>query len=50
MFEKEVLAGLALTTRERTPCGFLRSAITPAQIRYDYLVGELAAIAQKICN
>jgi hypothetical protein len=50
MFEQEVLAGLPLTTREKTPHGFLRSSITPVQTRYDYLVGELAAIAQKMCR
>lgn len=50
MFEQQVLAGLLLTTREKTPLGFLRSRITPAQTRYEYLVGELAAIAQKLCK
>lgn len=50
MFEKEIIGGLALVGRERTPAGYLRSAFraAPVQTRYENLMLELATIARKL--
>ena len=51
-FERNVLEGLTLAPRERTPAGFLRSQFSqsPQQSRYENLVTQLHRLAAKICQ
>ena len=51
VFENRVLAGKILTSRERTPVGYLRSIFRTAPIRnrYQQLTIEMASIATKLC-
>ena len=52
MFERNVLRGQMLTSREKTPTGYLRSVFrtAPAQNRYQQLTIEMASIATKLCS
>jgi hypothetical protein len=52
MFEKNVISGLSLTTRERTPLGYLRSqyAIAPIQTRYQEIISNIGFISRKLCK
>jgi hypothetical protein len=50
-FESEVIGSLALTPREKTPPGFLRSIFRrPAQTQYEVAIEELKSIALKLCE
>ena len=52
MFDTNVVAGLALTTREKSPLGYLRSvfAVSPTQTRYQEIVNNMGLIALKLCK
>ena len=52
MFDEKIISTLSLTPREKTPAGYLRSIFrtAPNQTRYEYLILEIAAVAQKLCN
>ncbi len=51
-FETDIIGNLTLPRKERTPSGFLRSIFrtTPMQTRYENLILEMAAIAQKLTS
>lgn len=52
MFEEKVVGTLPLTSRERTPTGFLRSPfrVTPHQTRYENFISEMAHVANVLCR
>lgn len=52
MFEEKVIGTLPLTTREKTPMGFLRSPfrIAPYQTRYETVISEMVYIANILCR
>jgi hypothetical protein len=49
-FEADVLAGLTLLPREKTPAGFLRNvfATAPLQTRYEEAILDMATIAKRL--
>ena len=51
VFQTHVIRGLALTSIEKTPAGYLRNIvrISPAQTTYEMLAIEMSLIAKKLC-
>ena len=49
-FEREIISGIALLPRERTPVGYLRSLLTPTQTRFEQLSAECARLAYQLCG
>jgi len=47
-FEREILAGVPLPPRERTPAGYLRSQPRPSASRFQTIVLEMLGIAAKL--
>lgn len=52
MFEDKVIGTLPLTSREKTPTGFLRSPfrISPYQTRYENVISEMVSISNVLCR
>lgn len=48
-FEADILAGVPLPPRERTPAGFLRSHLRPGTTRFESIVNQMLAIGSKVC-
>ena len=48
-FERTVTASMPLLQNERSPAGFLRSRIGPAQSRFEVYVGQLGRCAGLLC-
>jgi hypothetical protein len=46
--EAEILSGVPLPPRERTPAGFLRSTLRPGVTRYENIVRQMLAIGSKL--
>lgn len=51
-FEKSVISGVPLPSRERTPAGYLRGRfrVAPPQTRYENIAAELSAVARKLAT
>lgn len=51
-FRDEVVSNIPLLPEEKSPAGFLRSAlrVAPVQTRYEQLAAELSSVAYKICR
>ena len=51
-FESDVIGSIALTPRDRTPAGYLRSKFrtAPDQTRYENITNEMGDIAVKLCT
>jgi hypothetical protein len=49
-FDKEIISGLTLAPRQRTPTAYLRSlhSMTPNVTRYEQLMGDLVSIARNL--
>lgn len=48
-FERDVLAGVPLPPRERTPAGYLRSPLRAGTTRFENITREMVAIGSKFC-
>lgn len=48
-FENQVLAGVPLPPRERTPAGYLRSSVRPGTTRFENISNQMLAIGSKLC-
>jgi hypothetical protein len=47
-FEREILSGVPLPPRERTPAGYLRSSPRPGITRFENIMREMLGIASKL--